>query len=294
MERIKEALERARRERGARGFGEGLSLDAGASAGLVGPVETIVYSKTRKVTVERDVLADNRLIYGRPPGVFTDAYRILATQVLQRLKTNNWNAVAVTSPAVGEGKTLTTINLAISLAMEVEKTVLLVDADLRRPSVHRYFGLEPQAGLGDLLISGVPLQDLLLHPDIGKFVILPGGTPILNSSEMLGSAKMADLVREVKTRYPSRIVLFDLPPVLSAADVLAFSPHVDCVLLVVEEGKTDSEALMRATELLKGTNLLGTVLNKSRETGLSETKKKQIAWPRWFGRLGHLLKRKGG
>lgn len=290
MERIKEALERARRERGARGgFGEG-SPETGLAAG---PVDSIVYSKTRKLAVERSILVDNRLIYGRPPGVFTDAYRILATQVLQRLKANNWNAVAVTSPGAGEGKTLTAINLTISLAMEVEKTVLLVDADLRSPSVHQYFGLEPQSGLGDFLISGVPLQDLLIHPDIGKFVILPGGTPIVSSSEMLGSAKMADLVREVKTRYPSRIVLFDLPPVLSAADVLAFSPHVDCVLLVVEEGKTDSEALLRATELLKGTNLLGTVLNKSREDTPSEAQEKQRVRPRWFGRLGHLLKRKG-
>lgn len=282
MERIKKALERARRERGTRGFGEGLASGQRSSGSLERQTETIVYSKTRKVEVDRETLRENRLIYDRPRSVFTDAYKILATRVLQRLKEHNWNAVAITSPGAGEGKTLTAINLAISLALEVDKTVLLVDADLQNPGVHRYFGLQAGAGLGDFLTNSMPLEDLLIHPSIGKFVVLPGGTPIFNSSEMLGSPKMAGLVRELKTRYPSRIVLFDLPPVLSAADVLAFSPYVDCVLLVVEDDRTDSEGLVRTADLLKGSNLLGTVLNKSQDVDLQEAREMKTGWFRRF------------
>ncbi|MHB8388093.1 MAG: CpsD/CapB family tyrosine-protein kinase [Acidobacteriaceae bacterium] len=282
MERIKKALERARRERGTRGFGEGLTGGQRPSGSLGRQTETIVYSKTRKVEVDREILTENRLIYDRPRSTFTDAYKILATRVLQRLKEHHWNAVAITSPGAGEGKTLTAINLAISLALEVDKTVLLVDADLQNPGVHHYFGLPDGPGLGDFLMDSTPLEDLLIHPSIGKFVVLPGGGAISNSSEMLGSPKMAGLVRELKTRYPSRIVLFDLPPVLTAADVLAFSPYVDCVLLVVEDDKTDSEGLVRTADLLKGSNLLGTVLNKSQAVDLQETRDTKTGW---FGRF---------
>ena len=166
--------------------------------------------------------------------------------------------------AFNEGKTLTAINLAISLAMEVSYTVLLVDADLRHPNVHTYFGLEPEFGLSDYLVSDKPLQELLVHPaGIQGLVILPGGKPLINSAEMLNSPKMSRLVEELKTRYPSRIVLFDLPPSLTTADAVAFAPYVDAALLVVEEGKTSTQDAQRATELLKDTHLIGAVLNKS-------------------------------
>ena len=126
---------------------------------------------------------------------------------------------------------------------------------------------------------------LRMQPGINGLVILPGGKPLRNSSEMLGSAKMAELVKELKSRYPSRIVVFDLPPVLTAADALAFSPYVDAALLVVEEGRTPRDDVVRATEMLASTRLLGTVLNKSSvydEQEASETP----WWRRWFAREG--------
>ncbi len=210
----------------------------------IGPAE-IKYTRTRTVTVSRELLREQRIVAGFEPGSYKDSYKILCTQVLQRLRENGWNALAVTSPGGKEGKSLTAINLAISLALEVDQTVLLVDADLRSPRIHRYFGLPQGPGLSDYLISNTPLEDILIHPGIGGFVILPGGRPIVNSSEMLGSQKMMTLVRELKSRYPSRIVLFDLPPVLSAADALAFPPYVDAAVLVVEEGGTDRQEIHR-------------------------------------------------
>jgi len=264
MERIKQALEKAREERLKTG---GATTPLNASSGVATPASQIMYTHTRTEEVPVSFLREQRVITAVESGAFTDAYQILRTQVLQRLRENHWNALAVTSPGTDEGKTLTAINLAISLAREVDYTVLLVDADLRNPSVHTYFGIKPERGLSDYLTDDVPLADLLIHPSgIGRFVILPGGKPLDNSSEMLNSPKMARLVEELKSRYRSRIVLFDLPPLLATADALAFSPYVDAALLVVEEGKTPAQEIQRATELLQNTKLIGTVLNKSRET----------------------------
>ena len=261
MERIKQALEKAREERARTG---GAAGTFGAARSTT-PAGQITYTHTRTEEVPLAFLREMRVITAVEPGGFTDAYGILRTHVLQRLREKQWNALAVTSAGIGEGKTLTTINLAISLAREVDYTVLLVDADLRNPGVHTYFGIHPERGLSDYLLDDIPLAELLVHPSgIGRFVILPGGRPLENSSEMLNSPKMARLVEELKTRYSSRIILFDLPPLLSTADTLAFSPYVDAALLVVEEGKTPVHEIERATELLvQNTNLIGTVLNKS-------------------------------
>lgn len=260
MERIKQALEQARSEREKAGTVSG-SVRTSSSASAP---KLIAYTHTRTIEVADDLLREKRIISGLEQNSFTDAYKILRTQVLQRLKEGGWNSVAITSPGLNEGKTLTAINLAISLAMEVDYTVLLVDADLRNPGIQGYFGLGTEKGLSEYLTDNVPLDELLVHPaHIPRFVVLPGGKSLINSSEMLNSPKMVRLVEELKTRYPSRIIIFDLPPLLSAADALVFSPYVDAALLVIEEGKTQTEDAKRAVGLLQGTNLMGTVLNKS-------------------------------
>jgi Mrp family chromosome partitioning ATPase len=165
---------------------------------------------------------------------------------------------------MGEGKTLTAINLAISLALDVNHTVMLVDLDLRRPSVQRYFGIEPGRGLADFLAEGRELREMLFNPGIERLVVLPGGTPVQNSSEMLSSPRMGWLADEMRSRYSSRLVLFDMPPLLAADDVLAFSRHLDAVLLVVEEGRTGRDELQRARTLLQDIPVLGPVINKAR------------------------------
>lgn len=266
MERIKEALERARRERGsaAARSSAGPMLDVNSRA-AIGNVANIVYTSTRSVEPSPALLREKRIILGGEASPYVDAYKILRTQVLQRMQEQGWNALAITSPGRGEGKTLTAVNLAISMAMEVDKTVLLVDADLREPRLHTFFGIEAEPGLSNYLLSDTPLGEILVHPKIGRFVVLPGGRPLPNSSEMLASRKMADLVQELKSRYPSRYIIFDLPPLLHAADVLAFSPLVDTALLVIEDARTRKGDVIRAVQLLGTTHLLGTVLNKTRD-----------------------------
>ena len=274
MERIKQALEKARLQRQLDGAAPTASRPVAAT--VSGPV---AYTHTRTVGTEKKILQEKRIISGYEQNSFTDAYKILRTQVFQRLRDKGWNSLAITSPGDNEGKTLTAVNLAISLAMEVDYTVLLVDADLRQPSVHTYFGIDAQHGLSDYLTDDKPLSELLVHPaEIPHLVLLPGGRPLANSSEMLNSPKMSRLVSELKKRYPTRIILFDLPPLLSTADAMAFIPHVDAALLVLEEGKTQADAVKRAVGLLQGTNLLGTVLNKS-WVKAQDGDSTSLAWP---------------
>ena len=228
----------------------------------------IAYTRTRSLDIPLSVLRQKRVMAAYDKGPFVDAYKILRTQVMHRLRENDWNVLGVTSPGHGEGKTLTAVNLAASLAMETSQTVLLVDADLRSPGIHEVFGLDDCPGLADYLLDDAPVEDLLVHPGIGRFVLLPAGRAISNSTETLTSPKMLALVEEFKHRYPARIIIFDLPPLLHTADVLAFSPYTDALLLVVEEGKTTVEELQRSLSLVKNSRpVLGTVLNKAGQIG---------------------------
>ena len=261
MERIKEAVEQARRER--QGQPPAAAPSPGASRETA--EQPISYSRTRVVPFDDTTLARNRILLGHDTDAASSAYKLLRTQVQQRLSANGWNALAISSPVAGEGKTLTAINLSIALAREIQHTVLLVDLDLRKPAVHTYFGQEPRYGIVDYLLDGIPLGDILINPGIERLVVLPAAREVANSSELLSSPKMAQLVDELKSRYPARIVIFDLPPLLMSDDMLAFSPYVDTSLLVIEDGRTTRDQLTRAVEMLEGTHLLGTVLNKARE-----------------------------
>jgi capsular exopolysaccharide synthesis family protein len=243
-------------------------------------VDEIAYTQTRIATITKALLRENRVISGFESGPVVDAYKIMCIQTLQRLRARNANALAVVSPGENEGKTLTAINLGLSFAQEVDQTVLLVDANLREPSVHRYFGFTPEFGLSDYLLSGTPLDKILVNPGVDRFVILPGGRPLLNSAEMLGSMRMAKLVQELKMRYPSRLVIFDLPPVLSVADALAFSPYVDGAVMVVRERKTRREDVLRAAEMLNSVEIIGTVLNMAAEASAGAAEARGPGWMR--------------
>jgi len=228
----------------------------------------IVYSQTRTVTLYPGWLKQNRILTGEASDEAARAYKVLRTQVSQRMRQQGWKTLGITSPGHGEGASLTAINLSISLALEPHHTILLVDANLRHPSIHTYLGIDVELGLREHLLDGMAIEQMLVHPQQNqRLVLLPGSKPTSNSSEMLSSLDMLELVQQLKKRYPSRLVVFDLPPVLESDDVLAFAPYLDAMLLVVEEGKTQREQLARAAELLQATNqnLIGTVLNKSAE-----------------------------
>jgi protein-tyrosine kinase len=264
MDRIKQALDRARAERTS-------SVEA-PSAMEERERQTdapIRYSQTKVVAADPNLLRENRVIFGSVDRKGLGAYKMLRTQVLQRMTARGWNALAITSPMAGDGKSLTAINLAISLARELHHTVLLVDMDLRNPSIHKYFGINPELSIGDFLSRNASLGDVLINPGVERLVILPGRESIENSSEMLASPAMGKLVQELKTRYPSRMVLFDLPPVLSADDALSFAPFVDAFLLVLRDGKSTKSAVTQAMEVMNGATILGTVLNCASDVEMS-------------------------
>ena len=233
------------------------------SATLPADGEHFLYSQTRIQATKKQHLKENRLISGFKSGEWVESYKMLRTRCLQVMDVMSWNTLAITSPGYNAGNSLTAANLATSIAMELNRSVLLVDANFQNPSVCKLFGIKAEKGLGDYLLNDTPLNEMLINPGVDRLVILPAGKEMLNSTEMLRSPKMIRLVDELKNRYPSRIIIFDLPPLLSQADTLGFSPYVDCVLLVVEEGYTKTSDLEQAALLLKELNVLGTVLNKS-------------------------------
>ncbi|MGH8644565.1 MAG: CpsD/CapB family tyrosine-protein kinase [Gammaproteobacteria bacterium] len=262
MERIKQALERAKQEHAQLGAAP-LSQVAGAKPGRI---PHITYTQTQVCAISAKQLDEHRVISAQSRADVVAGYKMLRTQILQRMATQGWNTLGITSTAAGQGKTLTAINLAISLARDEQRTVLLGDLDMYRPKVHECFGYSPTFGIGDYFENDVPLERILFNPGINRLVILPGKGPIPHSSEILASLKMVRLVREMKARYASRFVMFDLPPVLSGDDVLAFAPQIDAFLIVIEDCGTEKDELTQTVELLKGSTILGTVLNKSSET----------------------------
>jgi protein-tyrosine kinase len=224
--------------------------------------EEIHYTYTRTVAVDMDQLRRNRLSVPGSDENLREAYKLLRTHILHNTKREGRNTLMVTGPLPNEGKSLTTINLAIAISQKVGQTVLLVDGDLRNPSIHRYLDLPSGPGLSDYLTSGYPIAESLVHPEgLANLVVLPAGQPTTQSGELLSSPLMVDLVKELKHFYPDRYVLFDLPPLLYA-DPLAFAPLVEGIILVVEAGSTPREEITRIQEMLKEFPILGWVLNK--------------------------------
>lgn len=222
------------------------------------------YSKSRTIRLDPRILADNRCVAALPNAKETESYKVLRTQVLQRMKEKGGNTLMITSATPGEGKTLTAINLACTMAKDFEQTVLLVDCDLRKQDIHGILGIESEKGLIDYLFDCCPISDLIMWPGIEKLTVISGGRIIKDSAELLGSPKMKDLVTDMKNRYPDRYVFFDVPPILAAADALAFMPMVDHVLLVVRAGITPLNDVKRALELIPAEKVLGLVLNRDR------------------------------
>jgi Mrp family chromosome partitioning ATPase len=200
-------------------------------------------------------------------GVTGGAYKMLRTQVLRRLKELKATTLAVLSASNGEGKTLSAINLAVAIAADPGYTALLVDLDLRNPNVHRRFGFEPELGVEDCIEQGREVRDAMVQvAGYDRLVLLPARGRVELSSELLATERMTELVLELRTRYPNRIVIFDLPPVLLADDALAFSRNIQAGLFVVAEGVTIREDIARSMALLRHVPIVGTVLNRSRDS----------------------------
>lgn len=232
------------------------------------PVDTSQIQRFQPITLDKAALHDALVLPQLQDAGALRAYKILRTRVLRRLEANQWRSFAITGVTAGEGKTLTAINLAIALAQDPSTWVALIDLDLQRPRIAEYLGMRSahgEKGLGDYLQGNASFENIVYAPDIERLLVIPNFTPVVNSSELLTSQRMLELMQSLDAEQPRRILIFDMPPVLAADDVLAFAPQIDGLLLVVAEGTTERNSLHRAKEVLGEMNLLGVVLNRSAE-----------------------------
>ena len=223
----------------------------------------IVYEQTRVVKLDPEHLAKNRIVSFNKNDHLSLGFDILRTQVISKMQENGWRTMAVTSPTQGCGKTVVSINLAMSIAHHTDTTTMLVDFDLRRPSVKKYLGLSSGPSLNDVLSGDATVAEALVNPELDRFVVLPTAMPVKHSSEVLSSQKVSNLIQEIRDRYAERIVIFDLTPMLATDDAMIMLQQVDCVLVVVGNGMVSNEQMTETMRYINPDKLVGTVLNKS-------------------------------
>jgi protein-tyrosine kinase len=222
------------------------------------------YSLSRSVELVPETVLDNRCVAFSTPSPELESYRLLRTRIMARSRVDGGNTLMVTSAIPGEGKTLTAINLAMTFAREFDQTVLLVDCDLRQQKVHKVLGYESYKGLTDFLVDAEPLSNLIVWPGIEKMTVISGERTLDAGSEYLGSPGMKALVHEMKSRYPDRFIIFDVPPLLTVADSLALVPSMDYVLMVVRADHTQARDIEKALKMVQRDKLVGTVLNRAK------------------------------
>ena len=211
----------------------------------------------RRFRVDRDLIS-----LTDPHSVESELFRALRSKILFPLDGRPCRSVMVTSAASGEGKSFVAANLAVNLARNIDHHVLLMDCDLREPSVHRKFGFRNVKGLSDYLANGIGLAPLLLKTGINKLTLLPAGRPPENPAEILSSAKMEALLDEVMARYDDRYIIIDAPPPLVVPDTSAIAKKVDGILLVVRHAKTDYAILEDLVDEVGKDKIIGAVINQ--------------------------------
>jgi protein-tyrosine kinase len=235
---------------------------------------------TRKVDLDLNRMRDMGMVTaagGRT--LLVEDFRIIKRPLLKRAFAERAhgetpaNLIMITSSLPGEGKTYCAINLAMSIAMELDHTVLLIDADVARPSILRTLGLPAQRGLMDILLDDkIDVADVMLRTNVDTLSILPAGTSTARATELLASQTMKSLVYEIANRYPDRIVIFDSPPLLLTSEAHVLASHMGQIVLVVEAETTTQHAVKESLRQLEGCSNVNIIYNKTREfPGIEET-----------------------
>jgi protein-tyrosine kinase len=266
MENIRQAVERAR---GTRLPGSDLSArplrqPPQAFGGQLGLID----EQTNETLLQEAHLRANRIVAQNGADISSKPYDMLRTQVLRSMDLKGWKVLAVTSPTPACGKTLTAINLALSIARQPDRSVLLVDMDLQRPRVAGTLGIDCAQGVLGVLGARVGLHEAVIQARIGKhrFAVLPAEAPSSDSSELMTSRTMSAMMQQIKMDYQSKIVMIDLPPMLSGDDVISILPQVDCVLLVVAVGTSTLSQIEECNKHLQAVEVVKLVVNKVPKT----------------------------
>jgi Mrp family chromosome partitioning ATPase len=218
----------------------------------------------REAVLDAAHLASKRIIAHDHEEAHATSVDMLRTQVLQSMDVKDWRFLGITSPTSGCGKTVTAINLALSIGRQPERSVLLLDLDLRRPQVASSLGLKPKDGVLSALENRSPLAEAIVEVGIGdcRMMVLPTETPTSRSSDRMASPAMNKLLQRIKQEFQSQIIIVDLPPLLSSDDVLAVLPKLDCMLLVTAARITTPAEINESLKHLRSTEVVRLVVNK--------------------------------
>jgi protein-tyrosine kinase len=260
MEKIKQAIEKARQQHNE---APQLTRPAAPTPALTSAIGDINYRLTRVVKLDPLHLEKHRIVAQTKSNLISVSFDLLRTQVLQKMEEHGWRTLAIVSPVPECGKTVVAINLAISVAHHTQKTAMLVDFDLRKPKIAEYLGLPDGPSLNEVLEGKADVGEAFVNPGMPKLVVMPVAKPIKKSAEIMASDRVKQLIRDLRERYKERIVIFDLPPLLSVDDAIAVLPQIDCVLMVVGNGMVTNLELDESLRHLHSTNLLGVILNKA-------------------------------
>ena len=267
MEKIREALDRARQERGESPPVTARSAAVATSAAPLPELDVRVSAGgavARYFEPDLEHLARHRVLAPNAIGPVADAFRLLRTQVLDRMQERGWQTIGVISPRSLDGKSTIAANLAITIASDPRHTSLLVDLDLRRPGIDRLFGMQSARGVEHILRGEASIEECLVNPvGYSGVRVLPAVSNVEGSSGLMTDGRCRVLVAELRERYANRVIVFDVPPVLDADNALLVAPQLDCLLLVVSEGITSREDVVRTLQLTHRTPVVGTVLNRS-------------------------------
>ena len=260
MERIRDAISRARvaGESAARKEGRPAPAASGSFAPQIAPNDDAFLP----VECNFDNFRKYRIISNEQDPVL-NAYRVLRTRILQKMEAEGWKTIAVVSPGPGAGKTVTAINLAIAIGTKEGSRATLVDLDFYRPSVARYLGVRDFPSVLDYFEERASIQDVTTRPNLPDVLLLANERITRRGAEYLSSAAADRLIETTVRDYGSRVVIFDMSPLLGCDDSIAFLPKVDCVLFVAASGQTRVAEFKDAKRLLGGVNMMGTVLNKA-------------------------------
>jgi protein-tyrosine kinase len=263
MEEIREAVERARASdhaaAGQRDVRARRRIESRPS--LLPPIEP----RGPELEINAGHLLSKRIVAHDHTQAQSTSFDMLRTQVLQSMDQNEWKILGVTSPTPGCGKTVTAINLALSVARQPERSVLLADLDLRKPQVSSSLGIRPEEGVIHVLDGHTTLASAIIPARIGnrRLAVLPTEAAIYGSSDRMASRAMTDMLDQIKSSDHSRIVILDLPPLLSGDDVLSILPQLDCVLLVVAVGMSTVAQINESNRHLQSSHIVRVVLNKA-------------------------------
>lgn len=234
----------------------------------------LVQPVSRRVELDLAALADSGIVTPNAPrSALADQFRVIKRPLIDNAlgkgaaTLRHGNLIMITSAMAGEGKTFTAVNLAMSIAAELDHTVMLVDADVARPSVLRVLGLPPGPGLLDVLEGKVELSGALLRTSVDKLTLLPSGTPHARATELLASDAMSSLLDDMATRYPDRIIIFDSPPLLLTTEARVLATHMGQIVVVVQAGRTLQSDVRHALSTIESCPVRMVVLNKARTDG---------------------------